>query len=340
MARAHHLIGGRRPQEADGRADAGAGRHDDPVDAELFGEPRGVDRGGAAERDQGAPGDVLAALDRVHPRGIGHGLVDHLGDAVGGERRRRGRAARRSPRQRRARPLGIERQAAAGEARRVDPAEHDVGIGDGRRAAAAAVAGRARARSRRSPARPRSGASHRARAIEPPPAPISTISITGMRSGRPLPLTKRAWRSTSKLRAVSGRKSSIRQILAVVPPMSNDSTRSSPHSAAIRPPGSRRRPGPDSIRRIGSRIACATSSGRRPRSSGTRGSASPASARPCSQALQVARDPRLDVGVGGGGGEALVLADLGADLARQREPEVRQGRAQDLGAAPLVAGLA
>jgi hypothetical protein len=28
-------------------------------------------------------------------------------------------------------------------------------------------------------------------AIEPPPAPISTISITGMRSGRPLPFLKR-----------------------------------------------------------------------------------------------------------------------------------------------------
>jgi len=28
-------------------------------------------------------------------------------------------------------------------------------------------------------------------AIEPPPAPISTISITGMRNGRPLPLAKR-----------------------------------------------------------------------------------------------------------------------------------------------------
>jgi hypothetical protein len=29
------------------------------------------------------------------------------------------------------------------------------------------------------------------RAIEPPPAPISIISITGMRTGRPLPLTSR-----------------------------------------------------------------------------------------------------------------------------------------------------
>ena len=39
-------------------------------------------------------------------------------------------------------------------------------------------------------------------AMEPPPAPISTISITGMWSGRPLPLRKRwAW-VTSKARVV------------------------------------------------------------------------------------------------------------------------------------------
>ena len=48
----------------------------------------------------------------------------------------------------------------------------------------------------------------------------STISITGMRSGMPLPLRKRYTRATSKLREVWGAPSSIRQILAVVPPIS------------------------------------------------------------------------------------------------------------------------
>ena len=42
------------------------------------------------------------------------------------------------------------------------------------------------------------------RAIEPPPAPISIISMTGMRSGKPEPFMKRAGRSTSKVRADSG----------------------------------------------------------------------------------------------------------------------------------------
>ena len=66
------------------------------------------------------------------------------------------------------------------------------------------------------------------RAMEPPPAPISTISMTGMRSGSPLPLVKRYTRSTSKVREDCGLPSSMRQIFAVVPPMSKDSTSSRP----------------------------------------------------------------------------------------------------------------
>jgi hypothetical protein len=93
------------------------------------------------------------------------------------------------------------------------------------------------------------------RAREPPPAPISIISMTGIRTGSPLPFRKRAERSTSKLRDFRGSNSSIRQILAVVPPMSKDRTRFSPRSAAIlaariAPPA-----GPDSTRRIGNRLA-------------------------------------------------------------------------------------
>jgi len=93
--------------------------------------------------------------------------------------------------------------------------------------------------------------------MEPPPAPISTISMTGMRTGKPLPFMNRYCRSTSKLREVSGVPSSIRQIFAVVPPMSNDSTRgtSIPRAivaARIAPPA-----GPLSTSRIGNRIAVA-----------------------------------------------------------------------------------
>jgi hypothetical protein len=64
------------------------------------------------------------------------------------------------------------------------------------------------------------------RAMEPPPAPISTMSITGMRTGKPLPLAKRAVRATSKCRDCCGVKSSISVSFAVVPPISNEIARS------------------------------------------------------------------------------------------------------------------
>ncbi len=86
---------------------------------------------------------VLAALDGVHARRVRHVLVDHLADA---ERRVLGRKI-----ERRADPLGdralgavdVERHAAARERRRIDAAEHEIGVGHGRLAAAAAVADRA-----------------------------------------------------------------------------------------------------------------------------------------------------------------------------------------------------
>ena len=57
-------------------------------------------------------------------------------------------------------------------------------------------------------------------ATDPPPAPISIMSMTGMDTVMPLPFLKRVVRATSKVRAVRGAPSVIRQILAVVPPMS------------------------------------------------------------------------------------------------------------------------
>ena len=85
-AAAHDLEGDRRAQEADRRADAGAGRDQHVGDAELLGEARGVQRRAAAEGDQGAALELGAALDGVHARGIGHVLLDDLGDAEGRER--------------------------------------------------------------------------------------------------------------------------------------------------------------------------------------------------------------------------------------------------------------
>ena len=57
-------------------------------------------------------------------------------------------------------------------------------------------------------------------AIDPPPAPISTISTTGVEISIPDPLLKRWVLATSRVLAVFGEPSSTRQIFAVVPPIS------------------------------------------------------------------------------------------------------------------------
>ena len=95
------------------------------------------------------------------------------------------------------------------------------------------------------------------RAMEPPPAPISIISMTGTRIGRPEPFLKRSARATSNSRATSGSPPSITHALAVVPPMSNDSRRPAPRSRATRAAASAPAAGPDSTSRIGTRLAVA-----------------------------------------------------------------------------------
>ena len=78
--------------------------------------------------------------------------------------------------------VGVQRHLAAEEVRGVEAAEHQVGIGDGRRGAAAAVAGGAGAApALRGPTRSAPPAS--IHASLPPPAPTSTRSITGVRTG-------------------------------------------------------------------------------------------------------------------------------------------------------------
>ena len=95
------------------------------------------------------------------------------------------------------------------------------------------------------------------RAMEPPPAPISISSMTGTRMGSPEPRLKRSARATSNSRASSGSPPSMTQALAVVPPMSNDSSRPSPASRAARAAASAPAAGPDSTRRTGTRLAVA-----------------------------------------------------------------------------------
>ena len=123
MVAADQLKGNGCTQKADGRADTGIGRHDDASDAKLLRQPRGMERGRAAEGDKGVFGDDLAALHRMNAGGIRHVLVDDLSHAIASERR--GEAeARTDISLQRGRGLGaVQRQAASGEARRIDAAE-------------------------------------------------------------------------------------------------------------------------------------------------------------------------------------------------------------------------
>ena len=91
---AHHLVGDRRPEEPDGRTDAGIDRHDDPLDPELFRNPAGMEGCCPAEGDDGLLRGDLAFLDGQHPRRIGHVLIDDLDDSL---RRLRRPELQRSP---------------------------------------------------------------------------------------------------------------------------------------------------------------------------------------------------------------------------------------------------
>ena len=111
---------------------------------------------GASERDHRPGGDLLPPLDGVDPGRIRHVLVDHLGDGERGERagELEGRPDRAADRL--GRSLRGEPDRATRELRRVDAAEHDVGVGHRRPLAAPVVAGGAgiRPRARRTHVEP------------------------------------------------------------------------------------------------------------------------------------------------------------------------------------------
>ena len=132
-------------QHAPGRQYRGDARHDDPRETELAGDVGGVQPGRAAKREQREAARVDAAPHRDEAHPLGHVRVDDAVNAArGGEpvdAERGGDSIDRA--------LGqpcIEPPFAAEEIRRVEIAEHQIGVGDGRLAAALAVAGRARHR--------------------------------------------------------------------------------------------------------------------------------------------------------------------------------------------------
>ena len=95
-------------QQAERREHAAGPRADDPRDAQLVGDRRGVHRPGAAERQQREVARVDAALDRDHAQRPDHLLVGDADDALGRLELARGRAARRAPATAASRRLEVE----------------------------------------------------------------------------------------------------------------------------------------------------------------------------------------------------------------------------------------
>ena len=91
-----------------------------------------------------------------------------------------------------------------------------------------------------------------------PPAPISSRSIIGTPTGSPLPLFIRRSRATSGVMLMRGRWDWITHDLAVVPPMSKDTTLPASTCWPIRPATRAPAAGPDSISWIGNAVAVST----------------------------------------------------------------------------------
>ena len=291
-----------------------------------------MQRRGAAEGDQRVLADDGAALDRMHARGVRHVLAHDLVHGVGRHLRRQSRAARRC--RATSAPPGqseVELDRAAGEMRpdRSCRARHRRRSRPGACRRGRSRPGPARTPALSGPTVTRFRAS--TRAIEPPPAPISTISITGMRTGRPEPFRKRAARSTSNTRAVFGLVvldqadlgGGAAHVEATAP--CSRRARAAICAAKIAPPA-----GPDSTRRTGKRRAVSIGGEAAARGHEIDRAAKLLGLQPLGHAREIAVDQRLHIGVGDRRRGALVFADLGADRRRQRDPEAGHLLFQDV----------
>ena len=306
-------------------------------------QPRGMQRRGAAEGDQGAARRFLAALDGVDARGVGHVLVDDLGDAErradaasSAERRADRVGERRLGRRRRSSVIGRRRSGRD----RAGPARRSASVTVGSRAAAA-VAGRAglgagalgpdgdaaqRIDARRS--------SRRRRRSRPSRSP-------GCARGRPLPFRKRYGardlEGARALRLAVVDQADLGRGAAHVEGQRACRGRSRPRPccARIAPPA-----GPDSTSRIGKRRAVSTVV-RPPRDIiSSSGQAMPGAAQARLEPAEIAGHQRLDIGVGDGGRGALVLADLGRrPRTRARSTRPAAPRARISPRAALVRGV-
>ena len=262
-------------------------------------------------------------------------LVDAPGGAhqVQAERPADARLDRRAP------PRAVEPHRAAEEEVRIEVAEHQVGVGHGRLGAALAVAGRpglGAGAVRPDLERPRPSI----RAMLPPPAPISIISITGTLTGRPLPFLKRYLRSTSNCGAISGSPSLDQAGLGGgAAHVEREQARAVDQPAVVRRrERARGRAGLDQAHGKPARGLDVAHAAVRLHDEQVAGDAE--RAQRVLESLQIALGEALHVDVGERGRGALVLADLGHHLAGQRAGDLRRVRAQQLADRPLVRRIA
>ena len=138
---AYHLVGHRSGQEPDRGPRPRLRRDDDLAHPHLLRHPGRVQRAVPAEGDHHAVLQALALLRRVHARRVGHGLVDHLRDAVGPRRNAGAKPRSDVALDSAAGEVEVEPQAPLGEGVGVEIAGHRIGIGHRRPFAAAPVAG-------------------------------------------------------------------------------------------------------------------------------------------------------------------------------------------------------
>ena len=169
-------------EQAEGGEHAGRLGDDHLGHPHLLGEGGAVHGPGAAQDDQRELARIVAALDRHQADLVRHAGVDDAMDA----RRRRDRVEAQPAADGGDRALRgghVEGQGAAGEARGVQVAEHDAGVGHGGLVAAARRSRRAPARRRRCAGPPASRRAASIHAMLPPPAPMVLTSTIGVRTG-------------------------------------------------------------------------------------------------------------------------------------------------------------
>ena len=320
---------------AEGRAEAGTGRHDDLRSPTRRAIMRRVQRPGAAEGDEVEAPVVEAAVGRQQPHGAGHVLDRHARRSAW----RRppasspSRSAIGSHRACASAAVEVQLELAAEEVVRVEAAEHEVGVGDRgvarRRGRTQAGPGSAPALSgptsqQAAASRSRRSSCRRRRSV--------VRSTIGTRDGQaPLEL---------ELRAERTRPPATTPTSALVPPMSSVNTSGEPAASAKWLAGDQAagQAGEDRARTAGAARPPAATCAAVGLEQEAAGSASRAPPGPPRRPSANSPDEAAQVGVDDHRVAALVLAPDRRDLARDRRPGRRAARGRDgLGEPPLVA---